>query len=198
VHNFIKKWKTKLEKWDDIIEKIKFEEVLVGPPSDVSVESRKKTIKETLLLKGPEVQQVGESENPAILATEGGSSKRSSSSSEGGETETTNAEGEEVEHVDSDEQNDSDDDNEPVGVVESDYKPTNKQVADQNESQKRKALNHKSGEPHKKSESVAGSSQKLKAICTEVSALRHVSVNNLGINEYIGEVCICYEKSACS
>jgi hypothetical protein len=54
VQNFMKKWEEKLEKWDNIIEKIEFEEVLVDPPSDVPVKSKKKTVKEPLLLKGPE------------------------------------------------------------------------------------------------------------------------------------------------
>jgi hypothetical protein len=92
-----------------------------------------------LLLKETESQQRGEERNSRIPKKGEANIGGSNSSSEEGETDTSDSEDEEVERTDSDEVSDADDENEPVGIVETDYRTSSKQVAKHIESQRRKA-----------------------------------------------------------
>jgi hypothetical protein len=148
----MRKWGPKLEKWNDIIDRIEFEEVIVDAPADLQLDSSKGTANEALFLKEPKAQEGVQTEKCATSMAEGGNTGDSSSSSEGGETDTSEGEGEEVDHADSNEQNDSDNDNEPARVVECDYKKSCAQVADYNESQKRKGGQQRSSHVQKKTE----------------------------------------------
>jgi hypothetical protein len=161
IEQFIKKWEPKLEKWDDIMERVEFEEVLVEQPTHVKDDSGKKTEKETVLVQELLLEQKEAKPAAANPVTIGRTDGGSSSSSEGGEIETSGGEEGEVDVVDSEELNVSVDENEPVGVFESDYRPSCKQVADHLESQRIKGAGKKSSEAAKKVEASAGCSLKV-------------------------------------
>jgi hypothetical protein len=170
VQEFMNKWGPKLEKWDGIIDRIEFEEVVVDAPADIEVNASKRGKNDKVLLKEAELDEEVQKEKRGKMSAQGGSTGGGSSSSEGGERETSDGEGGEVDLADSDEENDSDDENEPLGVVECDYKCSTKQVAHNIESQNKNGELEKSSEVQKKVGSGSGSISEGKGLSKKVLA----------------------------
>jgi hypothetical protein len=168
VQEFISKWEPKLKRWDELMDRLEFEEIVVEEPTAVGVESTRTVEKEPKLLKES-------GKNPALGKDKadqpddvGGIDAESSSSSVGGETGTSDREEGEVDRAPLEQEDVSDDGNDRVGVVETDFRPSCKQVADHIESQRREAAQRKSSGVQKKLDVVGISTQRTNALPKQV------------------------------
>jgi hypothetical protein len=107
------------------------------------VDSTKMTGKQTVMPEEAASEDEVKELNPNKADSPGSTDVRSSSSLEGGETETSEDEEEEVDIIDSEELNVSDDENQPIGVFENFYKPICKEVPDRIDLQRQKGVETK-------------------------------------------------------
>jgi hypothetical protein len=150
------------------MDRLEFEDIVVKEPTAVGVDNTKTVEKEPKLLKES-------GKNPALGKDKvdqpdivGGTDGEPSSSSEGSETGTSDGEEGEVDRAPVEQQNVSDDGNDPVGVVETEFRPSCKQVADHIESQRREAAQRKSSGVQKKLDVVGVSTQRTNALLKQV------------------------------
>jgi hypothetical protein len=162
------KWEPKLKKWDDLMDRLEFEKVVVEDAPTDRVESTMRAGKESLFLPESQLKQRGGKKQPEMKLFVGGTHAGSSSSSQRGQSGTSDGEDSELDGDDSGEKIASEEENEPVGVVESDYRPSCKQVAEHLESQSREAAQRKSGDAHRKHDTSTGSSRKVSIVTKDV------------------------------
>jgi hypothetical protein len=167
VQEFINKWEPKLKRWDDIMERIEFEEVIVEQPPTVRVDSMKKIGKHMLILQEAAEHEKEKGTHPQKVETAGGADGGSSSSSDGGESESIDDEEGEVDIIDSEEFNISND-NEPVGVFEKVYRSSCKEVPDKVGTQRDKAGGKPPSTVQKKDEAVGGTCHKAEMLPKQV------------------------------
>jgi hypothetical protein len=130
IHEFMTKWEPKLKRWNELMDRIEVEEIVVKQPVDVRVDNNRRPEKQPELQKEANFKKIGENQNPEKEDVVGVTKVGLSSLSEGSEIETSDGKEGEGEVTDLDEQSIHDNENESIGVVESDYTPSCKQVAD--------------------------------------------------------------------